>query len=150
MTGTYWVEATRAIKDRNEVIGFGVWWHGPSGQTRVKVRGFSAKRLGGAHIALSNANAHRDKLNARILARQTRDGPKQKPPSQALIAATGELLFGPCWQAALARSLGVSDRSLRYWMAYHPIPVGVRGDLMQVMRDQISKIEAALREMQRV
>lgn len=68
-SGSYSVEETISTQDRGryrgQLLGFGVWWHGPSGETRIKVRGFSVIRLG-ADVALSNANALRDELNAKI------------------------------------------------------------------------------------
>jgi hypothetical protein len=40
----------------------------------------------------------------------------------ALLRAAGEALYGPRWQSELARELGVSDRTMRRWIAGDPIP----------------------------
>lgn len=70
---------------------------------------------------------------------------KAGAPTRALLACVGELLFGPCWQSALAHALGVSPRTMRYWLADRAIPAGVRGDLVALLRDRIGELETALR-----
>ena len=61
----YWVEATRAVRDYNRVIGYGVWCiTEESGRTRV--HNFSVTRNGGWQVALHLANTLRDDLNAGI------------------------------------------------------------------------------------
>lgn len=37
--------------------------------------------------------------------------------TRPLLTLVGQALHGPLWQSALARSLGVSDRTLRFWVA---------------------------------
>lgn len=37
--------------------------------------------------------------------------------SPAEIREIGERLYGPRWQSKLARALGVSTRSVRYWLS---------------------------------
>ncbi len=48
------------------------------------------------------------------------------------LAQIGEALYGPRWQTELARALGVSDRTIRYWLAGTPIPARVYGDLLAI------------------
>jgi hypothetical protein len=51
-------------------------------------------------------------------------------PERALFARVGAALYGPNWQGCMARALGVSDRSVRYWLiGDHPIPARVWRDL---------------------
>jgi hypothetical protein len=60
MEKKYWVEADRAVKDRNKVIGYSVW-HQNNGRQRV--RKFAISRKGGADVALHLANMLRDDMN---------------------------------------------------------------------------------------
>jgi hypothetical protein len=49
---------------------------------------------------------------------------------RALLARVGGALYGVSWQGSMARALGVSDRSVRYWLSgAHPIPRGVLAEL---------------------
>lgn len=51
----------------------------------------------------------------------------------ALLIATGQALYGQQWQSALSRDLGVSDRTMRRWVAEsRPLPDGVRADLRRL------------------
>lgn len=46
------------------------------------------------------------------------------------LRAVGEALFGPSWQTPLADSLGVSDRTVRRWLAGQAgIPGGVWAEI---------------------
>ena len=38
------------------------------------------------------------------------------------LAAAGRALYGQLWQSALARDLGVNDRTMRRWVAGHEPP----------------------------
>ena len=52
----------------------------------------------------------------------------------ALLREAGESLYGEQWQSAVARDLGVADRSVRRWLAgVHNIPPGVWGELYDLM-----------------
>jgi hypothetical protein len=42
-----------------------------------------------------------------------------------LLRRMGAALYGERWQLELAEALGVSDRSMRYWVAGSPIPQGI-------------------------
>jgi hypothetical protein len=51
-------------------------------------------------------------------------------PERALFVRIGSALYGEQWQEAIARDLGVSGRSVRYWLAgRHAIPPGLWGEL---------------------
>lgn len=55
--------------------------------------------------------------------------------STATLIATGEALYGPLWQSAIARDLGVSDRTIRRWVAgTSRVPVGLPVELLHLMR----------------
>jgi hypothetical protein len=51
----------------------------------------------------------------------------------ALLVACGQALYGQQWQTALARDLGVSDRTMRRWIAgAQPAPDGLTVDLLRL------------------
>ena len=51
------------------------------------------------------------------------------------LPTVGMALYGPSWRKPLAAALGVSDRSLRHWLAgTYRVPAGVRGDLARLCR----------------
>ncbi len=57
-----------------------------------------------------------------------------RAPERALFARVGEALHGPNWQEATARDLGVSSRSVRYWLAgRHDIPIGIWIELRMLL-----------------
>jgi hypothetical protein len=62
------------------------------------------------------------------------------PPrlTPAELRRAGEALYGPRWQCELARALGVSSPArLREWLSgARSIPLGVRGDLVALLRQR--------------
>lgn len=67
-----------------------------------------------------------------------------------LFCRAGEALCGPQWHREIARRLGVSERSVRYWQAGRPVPDGVWGDLREMAnerRDELAKLLAELEQM---
>lgn len=61
----------------------------------------------------------------------------------ALLIDCGLALYGPQWQSALARDLGVSDRTIRRWVAgQFPVPVGVRADLVTLLKERGVMLDA--------
>lgn len=71
-------------------------------------------------------------------------------PPDALIRA-GRAMFGDNWQTPIARELGVSDRSVRYWTkGEHAIPAGVVGDLVKILRARGRKMDALADELARL
>lgn len=59
-----------------------------------------------------------------------------------LIQRCGEALYGRHWQAALSADLGVSDRTMRRWIAGEPIPAGVFQDLHDLLIERGSTLQA--------
>lgn len=58
------------------------------------------------------------------------------------LRAAGEALFGQQWQSPLARDLGVSDRSMRRWVAgTHPIPDRLQGEVAKLIQKRIRTLE---------
>lgn len=57
-----------------------------------------------------------------------------------LLQRAGGALYGPRWQADLAGALGVSDRTLRRWVAGEPVPAGVYADLTKLVRARLTEL----------
>ena len=54
---------------------------------------------------------------------------------QKLLHEVGEALFGDFWQCALARELGIADRTMRRWVAgTSPIPEGIAPELGRICK----------------
>lgn len=54
-----------------------------------------------------------------------------------LLVECGEALYGPQWQSALARDLGVADRTVRRWVAgASPVPAGLYLDLLRLVQER--------------
>lgn len=61
------------------------------------------------------------------------------PPD--LLQEIGESLFGQRWQSDLARSLDVSDRTVRRWLAGEfSIPQAVDAELRGILKERIAAI----------
>ena len=59
-----------------------------------------------------------------------------------LLHDTGEALFGPRWQSELARSLDVSDRTVRRWAAgADDLPPGVAMDLWRIALERAAQLD---------
>lgn len=55
----------------------------------------------------------------------------------------GEALYGPRWQTALAADLGVSDRTMRRWVAEtSDVPVGLYTDLLRLTQERAAMLDA--------
>jgi len=66
----------------------------------------------------------------------------------ALLIACGEALYGPQWQSALARDLGVSDRTMRRWVAGdQPVPPGVHVDLLRLTQERAALLDSLARRL---
>jgi hypothetical protein len=60
-----------------------------------------------------------------------------------LLIEAGEALYGPRWQSELARSLGVSDRTVRRWATgQNAVPSGVMADLLTLVQDRAAVLNA--------
>ena len=66
-----------------------------------------------------------------------------------LFIRAGEAICGPLWQREIARRLGVSERSVRYWIAGRPIPAGVWADLRVLAEAQRAELCALLADLDR-
>ena len=60
-----------------------------------------------------------------------------------LLVESGEALYGPQWQTALARDLGVSDRTMRRWVAdTSAVPAGLYTDLLRLTQERAAALDA--------
>lgn len=60
-----------------------------------------------------------------------------------LLVECGEALYGNQWQCPLARDLGVSDRTVRRWVAgTHDVPTGLYLDLLRLTQERASTLDA--------
>lgn len=60
-----------------------------------------------------------------------------------LLVESGEALYGPLWQSALARDLDVSDRTVRRWVAgTSPVPAGLYIDLLRLTQERTATLDA--------
>ncbi len=67
-----------------------------------------------------------------------------------LLRDAGEALYGPLWQSALARDLGVTDRTVRRWAAAdYPIPHGIWYELKQILKQRRFAIAAVMKRFPR-
>ncbi|EJH7012886.1 hypothetical protein D0525_16325 [Salmonella enterica] len=61
------------------------------------------------------------------------------------MIAVGKILYGDNWQSPLSRALGVSDRTIRNYVAGETqVPVGVSCRLLSVINEEIGKLNAAI------
>ena len=60
-----------------------------------------------------------------------------------LLVEAGEALYGPRWQTELARDLGVSDRTMRRWVAdTSAVPAGLYVDLLRLTQERAAVLDA--------
>jgi DNA-binding transcriptional regulator YdaS (Cro superfamily) len=60
-----------------------------------------------------------------------------------LLVECGEALYGPQWQSALARDLGVADRTVRRWVAgTSEVPAGLYVDLLRLTQERAAVLDA--------
>ncbi len=68
--------------------------------------------------------------------------------ARSRLARCGIALYGERWQSDLARALGVSDRSVRAWVAgTRSIPEGVWGEVRGLLRDRIGEARGLIEEL---
>jgi DNA-binding transcriptional regulator YiaG len=65
----------------------------------------------------------------------------------SLLIESGRALYGPIWQSALARDLGVSDRTVRRWAAGANIPRRVYADLLLLAQERGRRLDALCRKL---
>ncbi len=60
-----------------------------------------------------------------------------------LLVECGEALYGQQWQSALARDLGVADRTVRRWVAgTSEVPAGLYLDLLRLTQERAAVLDA--------
>lgn len=60
-----------------------------------------------------------------------------------LLVEAGEALYGPRWQSELARDIGVSDRTMRRWVAdTSAVPAGLYVDLLRLTQERAAVLDA--------
>lgn len=60
-----------------------------------------------------------------------------------LLVESGEALYGSRWQSDMARDLGVSDRTVRRWVAdSSAVPPGVYVDLLRITIERAAALDA--------
>lgn len=60
-----------------------------------------------------------------------------------LLVEAGEALYGPQWQTAMARDVGVSDRTVRRWVAgTSEVPAGLYMDLLRLTQERAAVLDA--------
>ncbi len=58
-----------------------------------------------------------------------------------VLKRCGEALYGPRWQSAIARDLGVADRTIRRWLdGSSSVPDGVYFDLLGLCQDRAANL----------
>jgi len=68
--------------------------------------------------------------------------------SATLFTAAGHALYGSLWQSELARSLEVSDRTVRRWIrGDSEIPHGVWGDLRVLCLERARALDDMARKL---
>lgn len=61
----------------------------------------------------------------------------------SLLIECGEVLYGPRWQSQLARDLGVSDRTIRRWVAgTSEVPQGLAANLLRLTSERAGELDA--------
>lgn len=66
-----------------------------------------------------------------------------------LLVEAGEALYGPRWQSELARDLGVSDRTMRRWVAgTFDAPQGLYVDLLRLTQQRAAKLDELAERLQ--
>ena len=65
----------------------------------------------------------------------------------ATLEALGKALYGPGWQSALARDLGITPRAVRHWMAgAHKVPRDICDRLRDAFAAKIEVVNRAAAE----
>lgn len=60
-----------------------------------------------------------------------------------LLVECGEAMYGQQWQSALARDLGVADRTVRRWFAgTSEVPAGLYVDLLRLTQERAAALDA--------
>lgn len=76
--------------------------------------------------------------------------PDARDKAHDLLAQCGEAMWGPRWQSDLAEAVGVSDRTVRRWVAGERIPPGVFMDLIRLAVERAAYLDQLADEMRSV
>jgi predicted transcriptional regulator len=57
------------------------------------------------------------------------------------LLAAGPVLYGPRWQSEISRALGVTDRSIRRWLAGETAPDDIRPQLIRLIDAKIAELK---------
>lgn len=76
--------------------------------------------------------------------------PDARDTQHDLLAQCGEALWGTRWQSDFAEAIGVSDRTVRRWVAGERIPPGVFVDLMRITMERAAYLEGLAEGMRAV
>lgn len=65
------------------------------------------------------------------------------------LIMAGQALYGERWQSELTRTLGLSDsRRMRQWVSGdRPIPDGVFGNIVDLLKDRKKEIDGVIRQL---
>jgi hypothetical protein len=67
-----------------------------------------------------------------------------------LLKRTGEALYGPQWQSAIARDLDISDRHVRRMAAgEQPLKPGMATDLLRLTLERAAALDSLTEELKR-
>lgn len=58
-----------------------------------------------------------------------------------LLHTAGPLLYGPRWQSEIGRALGVSDRSVRLWIAKASAPDEIKPKIARLIDKRVRDLE---------
>ena len=61
------------------------------------------------------------------------------------LAAAGRALYGQLWQSALARDLGVNDRTMRRWVSGQEPPETIWADVISLLAARRQTIHDTMR-----
>lgn len=68
-----------------------------------------------------------------------------------LLVESGEALYGSRWQSELSRDLGVSDRTMRRWVAdTSAMPAGLYTDLLRLTQERAAVLDALAERLREV
>ena len=68
-----------------------------------------------------------------------------------ILLLAGKALYGERWQSPLARDLGTTDRTLRYWYAgSHPGPSDLADRLAELLRQRGERLQIVISDIEKL
>lgn len=64
-----------------------------------------------------------------------------------MLEDVGEALYGSLWQRAISKDIGVTDRTVRRWVAGDPIPDGLDAQLKTLVDKRITELKRLRRRL---